>query len=318
MADVAGVQDPGQEQEPQGGGEPEPQGQPEGSGEQPSGGESPPDGSVPGDGKPASAAPKAEAGATPEGYVPFVRFREARQRGTQIQQAFEQAKAEWEQEKQQLQAQVEEAKTSGQNSQEAQDYRYIQELFRENPDIYQMLQQRVSEGGGPRYTPPGARNGAAKVELPPEMKKWGETLESMKERLERQEQQAQEREKAAFNAQTEQKLTGIVNGFLEKKGYGQEMASLALDYILNKAERDPEWQGMDFEDVPHVLNQWHGMMERAFDARSKPLVNGKQGDRNLPPGPGGSQAPVRGAPSTDDDATRHAMVEGLRGLGWGS
>lgn len=322
MADVAGVQDPGQTegQEPQGGGA-SPSGQPDGGGSAQPGGESPPagDGSVPGDGKPAPTAASPEGDKAPEGYVPYPKLREARVRGTQIQQEYEQAKQQWEQEKADLEAKIQETTSATENSQEVQDYRYMQELLRQNPDIYQMLEQRVRESGN-GYSPVAPnRNGApaGRVEMPPEMKKWGETLERMEGRLTAQEQAAQQRESQARNAQVEQQLTGIVGDFLKKKNYGNELAPMAMNYILDKAERDPKWQGMDFEDVPHVLNEWYGMMERAVDARTKPLLNGKQEDSRLPPSPGGNQAPVRGAPAVDDNATRGAMLDGLRRMGWG-
>lgn len=317
MGEFAGEQGPGQ----QPGGEAPPEGgmsvsgQPEGGSGQ-AGGQSPEPGSVSGEGSPASPPEPVES-KTPEGFVPYATFREARTRGTQSQREYEQAKAQWDEERQGFETKATEAQAAHESSQEMQDYRFIRDLLQRNPDLYQMLEQRARELGGHAGLG-GSGNGAAatKVELPPEFKELSDTTKQLAQRLHQQEEREQQQREAAKHRDTEQKLEATVTKFLGEKNYGQEMAGMALDYILSKSQ-DPAWAGMDFTDVPHILNEWYGLMERGYEARNKALLDGKREDGKLPPSPGAAQTPVRGAPSTDGDTTRNAMLEGLKRMGWG-
>jgi hypothetical protein len=151
--------------------------------------------------------------------------------------------------------------------------------------------------------------------LHPDLRRWGETIEQLNQRLSAQEQSAQQAQKQAAMQQTAQQLDGQITKWLEPKGYGKEWVEEAREFVLKRAREMPD---LELEDVPYVLADWFKRTEGKVNTRVQSVLQGKRQDATLPATPGGSPTPVRTASPVggNDGTTATQLEEMLRGRGW--
>jgi len=236
----------------------------------------------------------------PEPKVTWEMFREARTRGTQLQQQLRSAEEKFQRDL------AEAKKAAEENATFRRDYLELEKILAENQDLYDQLAQRIGKGG---HAPRAPQN--------PEIQNLSQGLQEVREMMRQQQQAAMARAQEAEDAKLREQLDQTMKNFLSERGYRPDaFMDDARDYVLRRiaAMKDPQ-----FEDVPFILHEWWKRQEGLKQHWVSELRNGKQADARLPVTPGPTTGSVGAKVDTGalDDKTSETLERTLRErLGW--
>jgi len=237
--------------------------------------------------------------------VPYAKFRETQRELTRIRQQHEAFQRERQTEAQKLQQQIQ------QFERENQDLKDYKDLLEANPDIAEMLIERVQTGKTvrPRATAPQAP--AMSPELVAHMQRVDAFMRGQAER----EQQARQ---AAQDQQVSQQLDKRLTQILQTQQYPETFLPMLRQFVIQQAalSKDP----VEMEDVPYLAGLWVKQQEDFYNQRVEAMRAGKIADAALPATPGPTTAPVTDATKLDafGPKTNEYLVQQLKErLGWG-
>jgi len=248
-----------------------------------------------------------QAAATPEGvkpidepHVPWRKFREVQTDATR-------ARAAHQQEMGRITGQIEDLRRENQQlSGVRDDFRVLEQLIEENPDLAEQLFQRA---GSVRE---GSKTAAAKPAVDPAILNEVRQLRSMIEGDRQRQTHAQEQQQLHA---TDTELSGVLGKLLAENRLDDGWLPHARAYVLDAARRIPT---LEMHEVPYIFAEWAKPLQGLLVRQLNAWRNGKAEDaRVLPPVPStGGHVSGTVQHGANDNQTKRLLEERLRALGW--
>lgn len=238
--------------------------------------------------------------------VPYAKFRETQRELTRMRQQHEAFQREQQAAQAKWQDQI---KTIEREAQDLRDYR---DLLEANPDIAEMLIERVNTGKTAR---PRAATAPQAPAMSPELVAHMQRVDAFMRSQAEREQQARQ---AAQDQQVSQQLDKRLTQILQTQQYPETFLPMIRQFVIQQAalSKDP----VEMEDVPYLAGLWVKQQEDFYNQRIAAMRAGKVADAALPATPGPTTAPVTDATKLDafGPKTNEYLVQQLRErLGWG-
>jgi len=186
------------------------------------------------------------------------------------------------------------------------DFRVLEQLIEENPDLAEQLFQRA---GSVRE---GSKQAAAQPHADPAILNEVRQLRSMIEGDRQRVSQAQEQQQLHA---TDTELSGVLGRLLADNRLDDGWLPHARAYVLDAARRIPT---LEMHEVPYIFAEWAKPLQGLLVRQLNSWRNGKAEDaRVLPPVPStGGHVSGTVPHGANDMTTKRLLEERLRALGW--
>lgn len=278
----------------------------------PAGGGAPaevPAGDVGAAGQPAGSAPAvAPEGPSGPGPVPYGKW-------AALNREFTHARRGWETERERITREHQEAvqRAEGLTTVEG-NYRILEKVLRENPDIAEALAARLGTN------PPGRAAQPVTAAIPPEITT---TLKTLLDRAERQDRMEAQRAQATADAELSTEVNTMIGGELARLNPAWQgkpgMTKLARAFVMSRLN-EPEMKNAGMEDIPILVHEFYrefrGSVQGELDGTRAGIETNQ---RTAAPAitPAGAPVSVKSTLGANDQTTA-ARLEGLlREAGFG-